>query len=810
MRYGKHTLAVRSVDRAGNLGPIKRYEFKVGNGTAPVGEWLLTEGTGTVAKDSTQAPTPHDLTLSGGASWAPAGTTDSRVLNGPPALRLDGASGVAKTAAGQTVIDTSKSFSVAAWVRPTVGTTNAVQPRTVLGVDSTKANPFGLSLSVDGAWSLWTRPNEDSGPNAEVKGGSVNLGTWTQLIGMYDSGTRQITLYVNGAAVGTTTLTAPLYKGTGPLVVGRYQWAGSGAGFFGGDVSEVRGWDRLLTADEVDEMVRTPVQQAWWSLDSDGSDDSGNNRPVTTAGGAAFSGGVLALDGVDDHAKTAGPVLRTDQSYSIAAWVKLDRKSVNDLAVVSQFGNRGSAFWLQYRGSTDRWAMGLGQQDSDTTAITYAQADQPARLGTWTHLVGEYDAGAHKIRLYVDGVLQQQVADFTASWNATGPMYVGRSQYAGTYPNYFPGQIDDVQVFSGVLPGQPTRPGYSVQSIINEGPRGTSPRVVKTGKRKDIFAYQNKAGAASVLRLPWSTDTIQGAPVEVWSSAGYAGATTKAVTGDFNGDGRPDVALLRDAGGSEWRSTLLVGNADGSVTAQPETAHGLVSGWGLQLMAGDVDADGRDDLILYHNAGANNMYLLVLPSKADGTGFGAVTYGYSMSDGTWDYSKAKVVAGDFNGDGATDVAAIYDRGNAQITIFVFRSTTTGFVRYVEHETAPGNWEASRSQWTVGDINGDGLDDLVAIYDYGSATVRYFGWTSKGGSWTVASWWLSGVGMWDPARTKLITGDVKPDGKADVVAFYRYQNNIGVLALDSDGAALSNGYHRVDLASTYDWYQITPL
>src|SRR2546423_15545306 len=58
---GLNDLNVRSVDAAGNPGPIADYRFFVGSGAAPVALWGLTEGTGVTAADTGTGN--HPLTL---------------------------------------------------------------------------------------------------------------------------------------------------------------------------------------------------------------------------------------------------------------------------------------------------------------------------------------------------------------------------------------------------------------------------------------------------------------------------------------------------------------------------------------------------------------------------------------------------------------------------------------------------------------------------------------------------------------------------------------------------------------------------
>lgn len=81
---------------------------------------------------------------------------------------------------------------------------------------------------------------------------------------------------------------------------------------------------------------------------------------------------------------------------------------------------------------------------------TASDAAHAPVAGEWTHLVGVYDETARTARLYVNGQLVDQKS-CTASWNAAGPLQIGRVKWQGAYTDYWPGDIDDVTVYTGTL-----------------------------------------------------------------------------------------------------------------------------------------------------------------------------------------------------------------------------------------------------------------------------------------------------------------------------------------------------------------------
>jgi hypothetical protein len=84
-----------------------------------------------------------------------------------------------------------------------------------------------------------------------------------------------------------------------------------------------------------------------------------------------------------------------------------------------------------------------------------------------------------------------------------------------------------------------------------------------------------------------------------------AGANpTSVIIGDFNGDGKLDLAVA-DLGGNN--GNLLLGNGDGTFQSALSFAAGTLTG---PLGTGDLNGDGKLDLITTH-ASKNNVSVLL-------------------------------------------------------------------------------------------------------------------------------------------------------------------------------------------------------
>jgi hypothetical protein len=142
-------------------------------------------------------------------------------------------------------------------------------------------------------------------------------------------------------------------------------------------------------------------------------------------------------------------VVRTDQSFTVAAWVRYGGGTAN-ATILSQDGVTNSGFMLQYLGTENHWGFTLPNSDSTFETNVTARSSQPVSVDTWTHIAGVYDASARQLRLYVDGVLVA-IASHSGAWHADGPFRIGRDKWHGSPAEWWRGSVDDVRVFQGAL-----------------------------------------------------------------------------------------------------------------------------------------------------------------------------------------------------------------------------------------------------------------------------------------------------------------------------------------------------------------------
>jgi RHS repeat-associated protein len=208
--------------------------------------------------------------------------------------------------------------------------------------------------------------------------------------------------------------------------------------------------------------------------------------------------------------------------------------------------------------------------------------------------------------------------------------------------------------------------------------------------------------------------------------------------GDVTGDGKADIVVGTD--GNTNPQVKIYSGTNGSLVRSVDVSKlGLVGG--VRVAAGDVNADGKADVIVGARNGASHV------AAFDG-GNGKPLYDY-LPGGAGDRVGVSVAAGDTDGDGAADVVTGTAGPTGQVSVFGGGDTTSAW-----NLDALAGFAGGVRVGTV-DADGDGREDVLAAAGPGAGEVRAYAAARGGQLFTLQPFGASYTGG------LFVAGDARP-------------------------------------------------
>jgi hypothetical protein len=229
----------------------------------------------------------------------------------------------------------------------------------------------------------------------------------------------------------------------------------------------------------------------------------------------------------------------------------------------------------------------------------------------------------------------------------------------------------------------------------------------KIRPRTSRFLPQCTAAAILTLFLLGSAESRASASNQFFQLTVYpsGGTPVKMVTADFNRDGKPDVVALN----SNNVLSILLGSGNGSFAASKiiATLPANTASLAARMVAGDFNGDGHQDVALMASPG--NLIKVFL-----GHGDGTFAAPVSIADGL--PSAGDMLTGDFNGDDKADIVVA---NGTSIAVLLGKSGGT-FQSPIVTKTSLSS--PTSLVLAVGDLNGDLHLDIAANDTYGGTQV----------------------------------------------------------------------------------------
>ncbi len=281
------------------------------------------------------------------------------------------------------------------------------------------------------------------------------------------------------------------------------------------------------------------------------------------------------------------------------------------------------------------------------------------------------------------------------------------------------------------------------------------------GDGKPDMAAPNNGGTVVFV---WKNQSTVNTPFfGVRQSFDVGNTPTDAVTADIDGDGKLDIIVTN--AGSNSISVLRNTSSSANISFNNKIDYAAGS-YPYGVVTADVDRDGKTDVIVTnHNGHSVSVYrnistvgIISLEPKID----------FSLDA----YTPKGVCAADFDEDGLSDIATANSNG---VSFSILKNTSTiGNISFAAKIDVPAG--GLPQSVTAGDLDDDGRAELVMGYELTTSPVSLFKNTSTGNtiSFALLQNYTIGGSSWE-----VRIADLNGDGKPDFTATNREGNSISV-------------------------------
>ncbi|NTV30966.1 DUF2341 domain-containing protein [candidate division WWE3 bacterium] len=401
-------------------------------------EWQFDENTGSTVSDSTGN---SSLTINGNPVWSRGKLGSS--------LRFDGTGDYLSGTANTT---NNSNVTVTAWVRQTGEDSNGVNIISYRG-DSYGLFEDGGTTGMSGYFHYGAGQYDQIDSNIDL-----NDSTWHYVAYVIDDTNNIQSIYIDGDLMNSSATMDSISYINSSVSIGRYNSTTE----FIGNIDRVQIFDFAMSSAQVAWNYDRGGAAGHWTFDETSGttvyDSSGNNThgnlvgsPTRTTSGKY--NGALTFDGsTDQYAYLAdydafgmpygGSV--TNESWSIAAWIKVNSSSGGPYPIISRTAGGQDVFNLVIDN-----AGKLILSVNDGTATVTGTTDLRSGGTRWYHVLGSWDNRANALSVYVDGNMESTTT-YNSNFNYDfQPMIAGCMSTDCWY--LFNGVIDDVRFYTYAL-----------------------------------------------------------------------------------------------------------------------------------------------------------------------------------------------------------------------------------------------------------------------------------------------------------------------------------------------------------------------
>ena len=624
---------------------------------------------------------------------------------------------------------------------------------------------------------------------------------------------------------------------------------------FLGTLDEVGFWTRALTSNDIstlhnggqgktydpstNEFVDPPSGGpprdlvAYYPLDGDAADASGNGRDGTVTGATLTqdrfgnSDAAYQFDGSGDYIDIPIPAIDAE-AFTFCTWFKTS--SLGETDDPNQFfigGRTGTTTTLtQFGPEVGGEPVLYGQVKAGSDDRPTVEADINVFDGAWHS--GCMTLSQSQMTVYYDGTEVGSDNSFSTSGAMTTEVFLGAYSDNGTPGNEYKGALDDVRIYETVLSASQINDLYGGDGPSNRAPIADAgqDRSIQVGTEVTLDGTGSSDPDGDPLSYSWS---LTSRPAGSSATLADADTPTPSFTADMAGTYQVELTVSDGNGNSGTDQVVVSASENMEASFGPEQVITTNAALAQSVYATDLDGDGDIDVLSaseaddtvawYENQGGGTFSKAkvvttnatsarsVYAQDVDGDGDPDIlssgdgdTLAWYENRGRGSFSEAQVImvgsgginsvyGEDLDGDGDTDVLST-SRND-----FVMWHENQGGGAFSQVQTLSVTTRGARSVYAK-DLDGDEDADVLSVSFYSNAVVWYE--NQGGGTFSQEQVITTNAGGAQSVHAK----DLDGDGDSDVVSASYVDNTIAwyenqgegtfsqakVITTDAQGAA----------------------
>lgn len=448
--------------------------------------WKLDEGSGTTLADA--SGTGNTGANSGGV-WT------TGINNG--ALQFDGSSTFAGHADAAS-LDIAGSWTTSAWVNFSALPASGNKATLVRKHEGAGGANYAIDVDNTGGTISWETQFIDTAfaTHSKKVAATISTGTWYHLAGVWDQNAGVLSLYVNGALLGTKAAAGktPDITGGNPFNIGAAN-NGSGGNYAAATIDDVRVYNRALSATDIETLytstgggsgdINSGLKGYWKfdegsgaaTADASGSGNTGTlvNSPTWTTSGKI--NGALTFAAGTDGVSIPGPTLTN--TFTFATWVFIT-------------SNRSYQALFVHDNNTGIFLHSEVLDFCCTGSPVDHQANTTVPLNAWHHVAMVNNAGS--ATFYFDGApdgTATSISGFSATEIGNDP--VTEAVW---------GTMDDVRIYNRALSASDVLTLYNTTATSCAGPVGHTGDLMYNAGTNHVPQYCNGTNWMAMGKVP--------------------------------------------------------------------------------------------------------------------------------------------------------------------------------------------------------------------------------------------------------------------------------------------------------------------